>query len=58
MKDITTETEEIKISSNPTTKAYTQQNWTILMKWMFFKKRLNTKVKSGSGELYKQSHKL
>jgi hypothetical protein len=36
--DITTETEEIqKKSSDPTTKAYTQQNWKIWMKWTIFK---------------------
>jgi hypothetical protein len=34
--DKTTETEEIKKSSNPTTKAYTQQNWKIWMKWTSF----------------------
>jgi hypothetical protein len=35
--DITTETEEIKRkSSDPTTKAYTQHNWKIWMKWTIF----------------------
>jgi hypothetical protein len=37
-RDITTESEEIqkKKSSNPTTKAYTQQNWKIWMIWTTF----------------------
>jgi hypothetical protein len=34
--DITTETEEIQKSSDPTTKAYTLQRWKIYMKWMVF----------------------
>ena len=35
--DITTETEKIKKkSSDPTTKAYTQQDWKIWMKWKIF----------------------
>jgi hypothetical protein len=34
--DITTESEEIKISSDPTTKTYTQNNWKTWMKWTNF----------------------
>jgi hypothetical protein len=34
--DITTETEEIQKSSDPTTKAYTHQKWKIWMKWKTF----------------------
>jgi hypothetical protein len=34
--DITTETEEIKKSSDPTTKAYIQETWKIQMKWTIF----------------------
>jgi hypothetical protein len=34
--EITTETEEIQKSSNPTTKSYIQQNWKIWMKWTIF----------------------
>jgi hypothetical protein len=37
MGDMTTETEEIKKKlSDPTTKAYTQQNWKIWMKLTIF----------------------
>jgi hypothetical protein len=36
MGDITTEIEEIKKSSDPTTKAYVQQNWKISKKWTIF----------------------
>ena len=32
--DITTETEEIQKLADLTTKAYTQQNWKICMKWI------------------------
>ena len=36
-RETTTETEEIKKkTSDPTTKAYPQQNWKIQMKWMIF----------------------
>ena len=34
--DITTEPEEIKTSSDPTTKGYTQQNWKTWMKRKIF----------------------
>jgi hypothetical protein len=34
---ITTETEEIQKSSDPPTKAYTQHNWKIWMKWAILK---------------------
>jgi len=36
-EDVTTETEEIKKKrSDPTTKAYTQQNWKFYKKWTIF----------------------
>ena len=34
--DITTDPEEIKKSSDPSTKTYTQHNWKIWMKWTIF----------------------
>jgi hypothetical protein len=34
--DITTESEEIQKISDPTTRAYTQQNWKTWMKWVIF----------------------
>ena len=33
---ITTETEEVQKTSDPTTKAYIQQNWKSWMKWTIF----------------------
>jgi len=49
-EDITTETAEKKKLSDPTTKAYTQPNWKIWMKWTISKQITGTKVKSGSDE--------
>ena len=40
-----TETEEIKKKSDPTTKAYTQQNWKIWIKWTIFQTDNKYKVK-------------
>jgi hypothetical protein len=55
--DITTKTEEIKKKSpDPTTKAYTQQNWKIWMKWTIFLTDTGTKVKSGLDKPSKESH--
>jgi hypothetical protein len=55
--DITIEMEDIeKNPSDPTTKAYTQQNWKIWMKWTISRQITGTKVKSGSDKPYKHSH--
>ena len=35
-RDITTETEEIQKTSEPTTKVYAKQNWKFSIKWTIF----------------------
>jgi hypothetical protein len=47
---------KFKESLGITPKAYTPQNWKILMIWMIFWTDTNWKIKSGTGILLKYPH--